>query len=158
MGMKILSIDQSYTHCAFCIIDENKLVDFGVFESDKADSVYDRALYIANKIIAVQQQHLPNEIRLEGLAFAMRGNATRDLAGLLFTIITTIKSKCQFNNFKIISPKTVKKTATGSGKATKKQMVNSLPEEIKDIFTSQGYKLTTGLTDLADAFWIGKCE
>jgi hypothetical protein len=33
-------------------------------------------------------------------------------------------------------------------------MINALPEAVKDSFVSSGYKKTTGLTDLTDAYWL----
>lgn len=155
--MKILSVDQSYTHCAFCISDETELLDFGVFKTKKEDDIYDRALEIANNLSNIFSIHHPDVFVIEGLAFGMRGNATRDLAGLLFTIITVMKQKHGFHNFKIISPKSLKKTATESGKATKKEMIAALPENIRLKFSAENYKLTTGLADLADAYWLAKC-
>lgn len=158
MRMKILSVDQSYTHCAFVISDETEVIDFGVFSTKAVDNIYDRALTIANNLSAIFSIHHPEIFKIEGLAFGMRGNATRDLAGLLFTIITVMKQKHGFHNFKIISPKTLKKVATGSGKATKKEMIAALPEAIRTKFSAENYKLTTGLADLADAYWLAKCE
>lgn len=156
--MTILSIDQSYTHCAYVISEGQVISEFGVFQSNKEHDIYQRALDISLRLGNVVTTHSPTEIRLEGLAFGMRGDATRDLAGLLFTIVTVISHLHVFNNFKIVSPKTVKKRATGSGKATKKEMIAALPVDIKQMFTDANYKLTTGLSDLADAYWISQVD
>jgi Holliday junction resolvasome RuvABC endonuclease subunit len=156
--MTILSIDQSYTHCAYCIIDGRDVIHFGVIKSNKENSIYKRALDISLELGVVFTTYKPTEIRLEGLAFGMRGDATRDLAGLLFTIVNVISQLHTFDNFKILSPKTVKKRATGSGKATKKEMIAALPEDIKQKFKEANYKQTTGLSDLADAYWISQVE
>jgi Holliday junction resolvasome RuvABC endonuclease subunit len=154
--MTILSIDQSYNACAYVVDDNKQMVEFGCLISDKTQDIYKRALDISLKLDNIYTKYYPTEIRLEGLAFGMRGDATRDLAGLLFTIINVISLKHSFDNFKIISPKTVKKSATGSGKATKKDMIAALPKDIKQKFTDANYKQTTGLADLADAFWISQ--
>lgn len=155
--MTILSIDQSYTHCAYVVLnDNNEVIDFRCLVSDVRVDIYKRALELALDIQRAVAKYNPTEIRLEGLAFGMRGSATRDLAGLLFTIVNVISHLHVFNNFKIISPKTVKKRATGSGKATKKEMIAALPSEVKQKFSEANYKLTTGLADLADAYWISQ--
>lgn len=155
--MTILSIDQSYTHCAFVLTSGMNVLDYGVLKTDKSKTIYQRALDVSLDLSALYQVYKPTEIRLEGLAFGMRGDATRDLAGLLFTIINTINLQHKFNNVRIISPKSVKKRA-GDGKFKKKDMIAALPEHVRAEFASMNYKLTTGLSDLADAYWISQCE
>lgn len=152
----ILSIDQSYTHCAYVVTEGDTVIEFDVLKSDADTDVYQRSLDIALRLGQVFLKHRPIEIRLEGLAFGMRGNATRDLSGLLFTIINVISHLHVFNNFRIIAPTQVKKRATGSGKAKKKEMIAALPIDISKLFKDKNYKQTTGLTDLADAFWISQ--
>lgn len=154
--MPILSIDQSYTHCAYVVTFGNNIIDFDVLKSDAELNVYERSLDIALRLGQVFLKHRPEEIRLEGLAFGMRGNATRDLSGLLFTIINVISYLHVFNNFRIIAPTQVKKRATGSGKAKKKEMIAALPSDILKLFKDKNYKQTTGLTDLSDAYWISQ--
>ncbi len=156
--MIILSIDQSYTHCAWCVTDRQNVVEFDVIKSDKEKNIYERSLAISLELSRIYNHYSPEEIRLEGLAFGMRGDATRDLAGLLFTIVNVLSHINQFKNFKIISPKTVKKTGTGSGKATKKEMIAALPPDIMKLFKDKNFKQTTGLSDLADAYWISQCD
>ena len=158
MGMvPILGIDQSFTSTGYCVVDDNTLIDFGIIKSLKTSDIYDRAIQITDQLISLANKHTVSETRIEGLAFGMRGSATRDLAGLLFTIVTTFKRN-GFDNIKIVSPKTIKKTATNSGKATKKQMIETLPDFVKFKFTEQGFKTTTGLADLADSYWISVCN
>ena len=53
---------------------------------------------------------------------------------------------------KILTPSTVKKNATGSGKATKQEMFDSLPEKVQKMFGS--IPKSQGREDLTDAFWI----
>ena len=54
----------------------------------------------------------------------------------------------------IVPPTTLKKFATGSGKADKNEMIAALPVDVREHFNAQGYKKTTGLTDVADAYWL----
>lgn len=153
-----LGLDQSYTSSGYCMIDENQeIVDFGTFTSLKGLDVYDRAQQITNFIIDKIIEHGGVEvINLEGLAFGMRGNATRDLAGLLFTIITTIRTRTENIECNVIAPTSLKKFATGSGKADKTAMVAAVPPEILKCFTDKNYKKTTGLRDIVDAYWLAK--
>lgn len=153
---RILAIDQSYTHCAYCVTEGKQVLDFGVFKSNTELDIYKRALYLSLDLGQIYTKYFPQEIRLEGLAFGMRGNATRDLSGLLFTIVNVMSHLHVFENFRIIAPTQVKKTATGSGKAKKKEMIAALPPDILTLFKDKNFKQTTGLTDLADAYWISQ--
>ena len=53
-------------------------------------------------------------------------------------------------------PNTVKKVATGKGKADKQELYEALPLKPQALFSEKmGLKKTTGLYDLTDAYWIG---
>lgn len=152
-----LGIDQSYTSCALCLVnDDGDVKEYERFQSDKALDTYARALEVALFISAYVIKHNPKAVKIEGLAFGISGNATRDLAGLLFTIINVLKIQQPKINVVVVAPTQVKKRATGSGKAKKPEMIEALPEHVKKIFTDAGFKKTTGLSDLADAYWIAR--
>ena len=57
----------------------------------------------------------------------------------------------------IITPGTVKKQATGDGKAQKPAIFAALPSEFRTKIVDAGYKKTTGMYDIADAYWIATC-
>lgn len=150
-----MGIDQSLNGTAVCIIEDDILVDFCVIRTDKLKDVFSRTLTIALKICEIYENHKPDVVHIEGLAFGMRGNSTRDLAGLLFTIINVVALKHPMVNYSLIPPTSLKKFATGSGKAKKENMIDALPEDVIKKFTDAHYKKTTGLADLADAYWLG---
>jgi len=159
----IIGIDQSYTSCGIVVIQDGTMVHHERVVTPIAMDVYDRANYLAHHINGVvgNYTNFDNDptvwpvIGIEGLAFGMRGNATRDLAGLLFVIITTLRNCNGDLKIGIVSPLTVKKFATGKGKADKKQLYEKLPDDVKTILETN-YKKTTGLYDLTDAYWIAK--
>jgi len=154
--MKILGIDQSYSCTGIVILNNGILESFKTIKTDKQDKdTYNKALTIALEISNIIKENDINEIRIEGLGFGSVGNATRDLAGLQFTIINICKLQNPNLNFLILSPNTVKKFATGSGKASKTEMIDALPEDIKQLFLDKKYKKSTGLADLTDAYFIG---
>jgi Holliday junction resolvasome RuvABC endonuclease subunit len=151
--MKCLGIDQSYTSTGFCVIKDDVVIDFGKIKSE-GDDVYSRSLFVALKIYEKMNEYDINTVCVEGLAFGIRGDATRDLAGLLFTIINIVKHKNPSAQFVVVPPTTLKKFATGSGKSDKVAMIESLPTDVRQSFLDAGYKKTTGLTDITDAYWL----
>jgi len=126
-----------------------------LFKSDASNDVYERVWEITLYILNLVLDSKPDLIALEGLAFSKFGNATRDLAGLQYALVTTLRFafKCKVA---IIPPNTVKKVATGKGNSKKPEMYEALPEGIKQHFKDMGAKKTKGLFDLTDAYWIGK--
>lgn len=157
--MHYIGIDQSYTSTGYCILDDNGIVDFGIYVS-VPDDIYGRAKYIGIKLTELVNSYPESLVSIEGLAFGMRGSATRDLAGLQFVIIDRLLSNTHLKDIKIISPKSIKKFATGSGgsskkKVTKKDMFASLDDYTQSWFKSR-YKATKGLYDVTDAYYLAK--
>lgn len=156
-----IGIDQSYTSTGYCVIKDNDVLDFGVFKTSIHDGdIHDRANNVVNNITSLCNNYNDFKFSMEGLSFGQRGSATRDLAGLQFIIINHIRFQLKVLDINIISPKSIKKFATGSGgsskvKVTKTMMVHSLPEEIKALFKTK-YKTSTGLYDVTDAYYLAK--
>lgn len=153
--MKILSIDQSYTSSGIAVFEDGNFLRAEIFKSDPEKDIFSRVWDITQHIVGIAIKEKPDMIALEGLAFAKFGNATRDLAGLQFTLIVHLKYVHQFN-IKVIPPNTVKKIATGKGNSKKEEMYECLPAGIKQVFLDMGAKKTKGLYDLSDAYWIGR--
>jgi Holliday junction resolvasome RuvABC endonuclease subunit len=150
-----LGIDQSYTSSGYCVKNnDGSVLEFGTFKSAKALDVYDRASQVANFIVDKAVEHNVKCVNIEGLAFGIRGDATRDLAGLLFTIVTTLRRRTADVELNVIAPTSLKKFATGTGKSDKAAMIAAVPQTVLDRFTEAKYKKTTGLADLCDAYWL----
>lgn len=159
MTQRVLGIDQSYNNTGYVFKNEaGVMTDFGTFKSAKANDIYARAIQVANFVADKAVEHNAERLHIEGLAFGIRGDATRDLAGLLFTIITTLRNRSINVDVEIIAPTSLKKFATGSGKSDKAAMMEKLPPSILEQFTDANYKKSTGLTDLADAYWLSRFE
>jgi len=152
---RTLGIDQSYTSSGFVVKDESgAVVEFGTFKSARAMDVYDRAAAVAGFIVDKAIEHGVKCVNIEGLAFGIRGDATRDLAGLLFTIVTTLRRRTSDVTLLVVPPTSLKKFATGSGKSDKAAMISSVPQHVLDRFIDAKYKKTTGLADICDAYWL----
>lgn len=150
----IVGLDQSYTSTGYFVRDGDEVVTFGTFKSDSSKDMYDRAAEVALFVTQLIEVYEPEAVHLEGLAFGIRGNATRDLAGLLYVVITSIRALNKNIIIKVIPPLTNKKKATGNGKASKSDMINAMPEDLRASIKAEGYKLTTGGADIADAYWL----
>jgi len=152
-----MGIDQSLSCTGIVLFLDGDMMHHATIKTSKDDgSLFKRCSMIYTHIHNMMRQYNVDAVNIEGLSFGMsRGNVTRDLAALQGVIITNI-----LDNFllecKIVAPTAVKKFATDNGKATKTEMIASLPEEILEKFKASGHKKTTGLADLADAYWIGK--
>lgn len=167
--MKILSIDQSYTCSGIVVLDDGDVTHCEVHKTGKVDrkdllAMIKRAHGISSHLVKVAKEHNPDLIAIEGLAYGMTGSATRDLAGLQFAIIIDLLLKNKYS-IEIIVPKAAKSLAVGPRppikgfkypKITKQDMIDNLPDETRKKFDLLGVKKTTGLGDLADAYWIGK--
>ena len=153
--MRILGIDQSYTSTGIVMLENDALFKGYKFSANKSMNRFGQAYEIAIHLAVVVDEFEPDVIAIEGLAFGMRGNVTRDLGGLQFVIISHLQ-EVKGRDIEILAPTSVKKFATGSGRAKKEDMISSLPESVHSYFIGLGVKKTTGLADMADAYWIAK--
>ena len=153
--MFYIGIDQSYTSTGMIVLDDNgEIVEIVNIKTDKSDNIFYRAFDIANNIVMKINEYYPEcKVAIEGLAFSMKGNATRDLAGLQFVIVTKVYEKFGFL-MEIISPLSLKKFATGNGRAKKVDMFGNLSDKVKKIFIENGFKKSKGLYDITDAYFI----
>jgi len=153
--MKVLAIDQSFTSCGIVILNDQEVEYAEKYVSDPAKDMFARAWEVAEHILYVHQQHQPEYVAIEELAFNAIGNQTRNLAGLQYTIITRLRY-VEGKDIRVVHPTSVKKIATGRGNAKKDELLEFLPKQALNYFLSLGVKKTTGLRDLCDAYWIGQ--
>lgn len=153
----ILGIDQSMSCTGLVVLDVLDVVHHDTIKTSKDGlSIFERFNIITDKIIDVILKYDIDKVHIEGLPMGnIKGNSSKDLAGLQSVIICKILEQCNIVCV-IISPTAVKKFATDNGKASKTEMVDALPLSVLDLFKSSGYKKTTGIQDLADAYFIGK--
>lgn len=150
--MRILGIDQSFTSTGIALLENNKCT-LKIINSNKSDDKFDRANTIAKGIKSVIEDCLPDLAGVEGLPYGGIGNVTRDLAGLQFVIVVALRELGL--KVKVVAPKSVKKFAV-SGVATKIELYEALPYNIKCDIDENGWKVTTGRYDVTDAYWIAK--
>src|SRR5574343_42214 len=153
-----VGMDQSFTSTGYVIKDENStIIKYGTCSSPKSggQDIYKRAWDISQQLKDIFKEYsIDSPICIEGLSFGGFGSATRDLAGLQFTIINVLREIHYFNNIHVISPMSLKKSALGIGKGSKIDMHNAVPENVKTMFINDKYKKTNGLYDIVDAYWL----
>lgn len=103
--MKLMSVDQSLSHCAVVIWAEDSSVPEAKYvirtgstsstgKRDKDvmyfDTTIEQIMYITGTICDLFDKHKPDTYVMESLSLASVGNATRDLAGLFFCIQATL--------------------------------------------------------------------
>lgn len=112
-----------------------------------------RANQIASRLEDIVLEHSPDWIGLENLSYGSVGNATRNLAILFGVICSTLKLDIP----RVVPPTTLKKFATGNGKAGKKEMLAAIEYADINLFTQlDNMTIKAGKYDLADAYWIAR--
>jgi hypothetical protein len=165
--MRVLSVDQSYTSSGWCVFNNEELEDFGIIGTEITDGdMVVRARIITDKLKEIANTYNIDMVGIEGLAFGSVGNATRDLAGLQFLIIDSFRpipvnivAPTAVKSLALIGrPKTAAIIVNGKKKKNnkKKELFDALPEEIQKKFKEKGLKITKGLYDVTDSYWIGK--
>ena len=107
------------------------------------DSHAQRMGTIAQTVEDFLQEQQPDVVAIEGLSMASLGNATRDLAGLWWVIVTRL-ARAGFHDLVVVAPSTRAKYATGDGRAKK-------PEVVDGIVAAHGLTLKRFEHDVADA-------
>lgn len=153
--MRVLAIDQSFTSCGMVILEDGEVLYAEKFVSNKDTDMFARAWEVSDRILEVERKYKVDFVAIEELAFNAIGNQTRNLAGLQYTIVTRLRY-VEKKDIRVIQPTKVKKIATGKGRAKKEELLDALPQKALNYFLSLGVKKTTGLTDLCDAYWIGR--
>lgn len=158
--MKILGIDQSFTSTGLCLVDGDS-IDTTTIHTSKVDEeldIFRRCMEISEAILEYIECHRPDVIVIEALAFGSFGDATRNLAALqgviMCDIIRTNVLRGYRINIKTVAPTSLKKFATGNGKAKKKDMLEATPDEIRHIFDE--IKVKDGKYDVVDAYFLAK--
>ena len=156
--MIVMGIDQSFTSSGIVILNEEGNVNLfkTINTGPEQGNIFDRSLLIADEITLLIVNYNIEKVILEGLAFGLsHSTSLTDLAALQGIIIYSLLLM-EMDNYKIITPGTLKKYATGNGRASKKEVFEGLPEIVRDAIIEIGYKPTTGMYDIADAYWLAK--
>lgn len=148
---------------------EIKLVSYDKLEYTK-NSIEDQKIKLKNAESLVEQiinqisSFSPIEIRIEGFSYASKGNSFIDL--IVFNTYLKVKLIDKYGHIiSVIPPKTLKKSYTGNGNATKCDMLRKfINEEIElskkisqlNIVKEEEFKIQKPIDDIVDAFALCK--
>lgn len=153
---RYMGIDQSLSKTGVVILEGDKVIHHEVIHTDKTGftiyhDVLSRSQAIADRITKLKTMYEVDHWAMEGLSFGSNGAATRNLAILFSKVCSTLFEVNPYT----VAPMTLKKFATGSGKASKEDMLEEVyvhnpvfGELLKPLSISKGKH------DLADAYWI----
>lgn len=171
-----MGIDQSLNGTGIVIYNKNEdKVLFSTTLSSEKTKLSDekngapielRLIYIIDSIAEIIKKFNVQVVGIEGLAFNSSGsrsgksyssgnsNSSRQLSGLFFGIMCLLYREGL--KYFVIAPKSVKLVATGSGNASKEEMVAAIDSEIlEDLLSSNGFKSPTkAFFDIADAYHL----
>jgi crossover junction endodeoxyribonuclease RuvC len=151
--MRVLAIDPSLNSLGYCIFEDGLLYDFGAVQVSKGLEQHIKIYNISNILQNIIDTENIDKIVLEGMSFGSISTSVRPLAGVYYQILIL----AYINNleWEEIAPTSVKKFATGSGKAKKPDMWKALPDKIKDKIEVQYKTIASGKHDICDAYHIG---
>ena len=126
--MKLMSVDQSLSHCAVVIWEHGvpvyrEMIRTGSTHSKGKrqkdvvyfDNVYEQIRYIVNKITTLAEEHRIDHYVMEALSLGSIGSATRDLAGLFYCIVYALYQFgiLGYGSIHTVAPTSVKSFARG---------------------------------------------
>lgn len=145
--MKILALDQATKTSGYSLWKNNKLVDYGIFESNiKANVPLDRMLKMTDLIEEFILKVSPDFVVIEGVQFRKNYNTYMQLCqmqGLLFEVFHKLKIP-----FKVIQATSWKSFCGITGKKREEQKANTIA------YVKEQFKINA-TEDEADAIGIG---
>ena len=154
--MILLSVDQSLNSTG-AVLWNGSVEEWRLFKPPKGLETVIKIRWIIDELRTYILQKSIEYVVIESLPYGANSTSVRPLAALYYFIYNLcLDLQIPFAEANVSA---VKKHATGFGKAKKEQMIEQLridnPKLYKEI-VEVGVKKTTGLADLADAYFIGK--
>jgi crossover junction endodeoxyribonuclease RuvC len=144
--MNFVGLDLSLSSSGLVVLTEDcNILSQKLISSPTKESIEYRISYIASQIFSEIKQYEPHIICIEGLSFGSHGQSVLDLAGLNLFVRTCLYNESK--KFYVISPTTLKKYVTGTGKAKKELMLLKVYKKFGVEFES---------SDLCDAYTLSR--
>jgi Holliday junction resolvasome RuvABC endonuclease subunit len=149
IASKLTKKQEAFQHPRIHILHYDKQTgsDYETKEIAKTNNIYN----ICDIIHDIITEYKPDRLCMEGISYGSTGGASViDLAGLNYCIRATALTTG--TGFRIASPMSLKKFATGNGGASKEEMVWAWKQCDRNISDISDIKID----DLADAFFLAK--
>lgn len=163
MDRVVMGLDQSLTCTGVVIRTGDTLIHHETIKTTKDMDKLTRMRTIAFRLSFLIQTLSVDTVVIETLALGAAGDATRDLAGLFWLIKHVIDSECVCERhrdgsilIKEVAPNSLKKLATGNGRASKVDMLDALNP--CSLSVAESYPKTKGRFDIADAMHLAATE
>lgn len=144
--VKILGLDLSLTGTGVVLLEDDRiklelLIKSKPTEQKRPVDEIERLVLIKRKIISIIEEHKPDLVVIENLAFLAKGTSLTQLSYLNYVIRAYLwENKIKFF---LVAPPSLKKFITGHGKAQKEEVMES-------IFKT--YHVAETDSNIADAF------
>jgi Holliday junction resolvasome RuvABC endonuclease subunit len=153
----VFGVDQSFSSTGISIkeIGSGEGLELFTISTLKTQDWVNRSTAIASELIELSKGYSDVVLVVEGLPFGnLPGNSGKNLAGLQFVILSNWRHHYGMGSDYTVAPTAIKKFATGSGRASKDEMVLALPEGVADFVRAR--PKSKGRYDLADAWWLSE--
>lgn len=128
----ILAIDPGYDRVGWAVGSKNKsdkTIFYGIIQTDKKASVFNRYQQIQTELQAIIDQHRPTELAIEQLYFSKNTSTALRVSEARGVIIAT----CLLNGLTVseYNPGSIKLAVTGHGQADKRAVEKMVRLELK---------------------------
>ena len=152
----MITIDLSLRSTGYCVWNKGDLVSYGIINTDKTDTIFERVVYISTTINKLIIKYKVKEVLIEAPAFSARGSQTYNLMRGHFYVVANIVNNLKLNVIQVPIT-TIKKQFTGNGRAKKDEIMKHMPPDVLKMF-EKDYVVSRGLTDLCDAYALGAIQ
>ena len=129
--MRILGIDPGLARVGYGLIDsinnQNKLLDCGIIQTDKVDKEGDRMVEICDDLTKLIRKWKPEVAAVEKFFFYRSSTTINVVQARGVIIMTLARMKIPIFEF---APMQIKLTVAGTGKADKKEVLESVMQEL----------------------------
>lgn len=118
---RIIGIDPGLSATGYGVVEEGRLLDFGVISTNSKDSVAERLAELSRRMDRVVSRSRPSYCAIESLFFKGGGARSVLLSAEARGVILAVFGRRAIP-VQEVTPATVKLAVTGSGRASKQQM------------------------------------